>query len=184
MRDIFLKLRILASAEVNLARIMSRRIANRASLLAIAGGLLLLAVVMVDVGAYFLLVQTYSQSASAFLVAGANAVLGVIVAIIACRLRPGEEEQLARQIREMALDELHADLDELKDEYEKVGSDVKRIRTGFSFLARSGSISAGLASVAPVISVIVDTIKEHRKEKKEKKEQQKSQSKEESQSGE
>ena len=78
---------------------------------------------------------------------------------------------MARQIREMAFDELSADVDDLKDQFGKVGSDVKRIRTGFSFLARSGSISAGLASIAPVISIVADTIKEHRMKKKEKKEQ-------------
>jgi len=171
MHDVLMKIRILVSAEANLARIMARRLASRASLLAIAAGLLLLAMVMIDVGAYFLLAQTHSQSTSAFVVAAANAVLAVIVAIVATRLRPGEEERLARQIREMALDELNADVEELKDQVGKVGSDVRRVRSGFSILAKGGSIGAGLASVAPVISMVVDSIKEHRKEKKEKKEQ-------------
>ena len=171
MHEMLLKLRILASAEINLARIAARRLANRATLLAIAVGLLLLAVVMANIGAYHLLSRTQTPSMAAFLIAAGNALIAVVVLIIANRLEPGPEEQMARQIREMAFDELAADVEDLKDQFGKVGSDVKRIRTGFSFLARSGSISAGLASIAPVISIVADTIKEHRKQKKEKKEQ-------------
>ena len=171
MHEMLLKLRILAAAELNLARIAARRLANRATLLAIAVGLLLLAVVMANIGAYHLLSRTQTPSMAAFLIAAGNALIAVVVLIIANRLEPGPEEQMARQIREMAFDELAADVEDLKDQFGKVGSDVKRIRTGFSFLARSGSISAGLASIAPVISIVADTIKEHRKQKKEKKEQ-------------
>ncbi len=184
MRDTLLKLRILASAELNLARIASRRLASRATLLAIAVGLLLLAVVMVNVGAYHLLSQTQSESTAAFLVAAGDGLVAVLIVIVALRLQPGPEEQMARQIREMAFDELAADVEDLRDQACKVGSDVKRIRTGFSFLAKSGSISAGLASVAPVISMIADSIKEHRREKKEKKAQQKAQAEDDSQGGE
>lgn len=171
MQETLLKLRILASAELNLARIAARRLATRSTLLAIAIGLLLLAVVIVNIGAYHLLTQTQSESTASFLVAAGDGVLAILAIIIAMRLQPGPEEQMARQIREMAFEELAAEVDDLKDQFGKVGTDVKRIRTGFSFLARSGSLSAGLASIAPVISIIADTIKEHRTKKKEKKEQ-------------
>jgi hypothetical protein len=184
MHETLLKLRILASAELNLARITARRLANRATLLAIAVGLLLLAVVMVNIGVYDFLLRTQTPSMAAFLVAAGDGVVAVLAVIIAMRLEPGPEEQMARQVREMAFDELAADVDDLKDELAKVGTDVKRIRTGFAFLARSGSITSGLASIAPVISVIADTIKERRTKKKQKKEQQKAQAEEESQSDE
>ena len=171
MHEMLLKLRILAAAELNLARIAARRLANRATLLAIAVGLLLLAVVMANIGAYHLLSRTQTPAMAAFLIAAGNAVLAVVALIIANRLEPGPEEEMARQIREMAFDELAADVEDLKDQFGKVGSDVKRIRTGFSFLAKSGSLSAGLASIAPVISIVADTIKEHRMKKKQKKEE-------------
>jgi hypothetical protein len=158
MHETLMKLRILAAAELNLARIAARRLANRATLLAIAVGLLLLAVVMANIGAYHLLSRTQTPAMAAFLIAAGNAVLAIVALITANRLEPGPEEQMARQIREMACDELAADVDELKDQFGKVGSDVKRIRTGFSFLAKSGSFSAGLASIAPVISVVADAI--------------------------
>lgn len=166
MDQTLVKLRILASAEMNLARIVARRLANRAVFFAIAAALLLLAVVMVNLGAYQLLIQTYSDGAAAFVIAAGNLLLAVVAIYVGYRIRPGPEERLAREIREMALDELTADVDELKDQFDKVGSDVKRIRTGFSFLSKSGSIGAGLANLAPLISTIIDTVKEHRKQKK------------------
>jgi hypothetical protein len=160
--DTLLKLRILASAELKLAQLKAQRLVNRAILVAIALGLLLLTVVMVNLGAYQLLAETYSESVSAFLVAAGNAVLTVLVVFAVRRVQVGPEERMAQEIRDMALDEVTADVDALKDE---VGTDVKRLKKGFSILNKGSQIGAGLASVAPVISMIVEAIKQHRKEK-------------------
>jgi len=166
MQETLLKLRILASAEMNLARITFRRLANRAIFFAIAVGLMLLAVVMVNIGAYQLLTESYSPSDSAFLVATGNVVLAALLAFVGWRVQAGPEEQMAREIREMALEELTADVDELQQEFSKVGKDVKRIRTGFSVLTKGGSIGAGLASLAPLIATVIDSLKQRRREKK------------------
>jgi hypothetical protein len=166
MEETLLKLRILASAEMNLARVKSRRYASRAIFFAVAAGLFLLAVIMVNIGAYQWLSERYSPSDAAFVVATGNAVLGLLLGIIGWRVKAGPEEQMAREIREMALEELTADVDELQSEVSRVGKDVKRIRSGFSILTKGGQIGAGLASLAPVIKTVVDAVTEHRKEKK------------------
>jgi len=166
MEETLLKLRILASAEMNLARVKSRRLVNRAIFFAIALGLLLLAVVMVNIGAYQLLSESYSPSDSAFLVAAGNTVVAALLAFAGWRVQAGPEEQMAREIREMALEELTADVDELQEEVTKVGKDVRRIRSGFSLLAKGGSIGAGLASLAPLIATVIESVKQHRRDKK------------------
>ena len=120
-------------------------------------------VVMINVGAYQLLAETYSESVSAFLVAAGNAVLTVLVVFAVRRIQAGPEEKLAREVRDMALDEFTADVDTFK---EGLDTDVKRLKKGFSILNKGSQIGAGLASVAPVISMIVEAIKEHRKDKK------------------
>ncbi len=170
MDELMLKLRILASAEMNLVRVKSRRLLNRAVFFAIAAGLFLFAVLLLNVGAYQWLSERHSPSDAAFLVAGANAALGLILGIIGWRVRAGPEEQMAREVREMALDELTADVDELHAEVSKVGDDVKRIRSGFSVLTRGGQIGASLASFAPLIKTVVDAVSEHRKKKERRKE--------------
>jgi len=166
MEETLLKLRILASAELNLARIQTQRMANRAIFFAIAAGLIVLAVVMINIGVYQLLTESYGPSDSAFLVAAGNGVLAALLAIVGWRVRAGPEERMAREIREMALDELTADVDELQQEFTKVGKDVKRIRSGFSILTSGRNIGVGLANLAPIVAVIIDAVKEHRKEKK------------------
>lgn len=165
MDETMTKLRILASAEVTLARIRARRLAVRAALYAVAVGLVLLAVVMVNIGAYQLLSETYGQNTSAFIVAAGNAVLAIMVVFAAYSIKPGPDEQMAREIREMALAELAADVEDLRDNFGKLGTDVKRIRTGFSVLASGRTIGAGIASLAPVIGVLMEMIR-HRREKK------------------
>ena len=161
--ETLMKLRILASAERKLAHLKAQRLANRAILVLIAVGLLLLTVVMVNLGAYQLLAETYSVSVSAFLVAGGDAVLAVLVVFAIRFIKAGPEEKLAQEIRDMALDEFTADVDTFKDE---LGTDVKRLKKGFSILNKGSQIGAGLASVAPLISTIIESVKEHRKKKK------------------
>ena len=166
MEETLLKLRILASAEMNLARVKFRRLAGRSVFFGFAACLFMLAVVMANIGAYLLLSERYSPGDSAFMVAAGDTVLAALLAFIGWRIKAGPEEQMAREIREMALEELTADVDELQEEVSKVGRDVKRIRSGFSILTKGGQIGAGLASLAPAIKTVVDAISEHRKQKK------------------
>jgi hypothetical protein len=166
MEETLLKLRILASAEMKLARVRFRRLAGRAVFFGLAAGLFLLAVVMVNIGAYQILSERYSSGDAAFMVAAGNAVLAALLALVGWRIKAGPEEQMAREIREMALEELTADVDELQEEVSRVGKDVKRIRTGFSILTKGGTIGAGLVSLSPVIKTVVDAITEHRRRKK------------------
>lgn len=165
MEETITKLRILASAEVALAQIRARRLAARAVLLGIALGLLLLAVVMIDVGAFLLLSETYSQNASAFIVAGCDVLLALVLVVVAYSVKPGPEEQMAREIREMALAELTDDVDELRADFGKLGADVRRIRTGFSVLASGRSIGAGIVGLAPVIGMLIELIRRRRGKK-------------------
>ena len=65
MEETILKLRILAKAETTLMKANARRAAMRARLFALAIGLLLLTVVMVNVAAFEYLSQTMSEAAAA-----------------------------------------------------------------------------------------------------------------------
>lgn len=161
--DTIMKLRILARAEITLARINLQRTANRAKLYAIAIGLALLAVVMVNIGCYQLLAETYSNAVAAFLLAAGNGALAGVVLLAVGRLQPGPEEKMVHEIREMALAEVTADVEEIKADFTQLGADVKRIQTGFSALGSGGGIGTGLAGLVPVIGMIIDAAKHLRK---------------------
>ena len=162
MDDTVTKIRILARAEMTLAKISAQRAAQRATFYAIAIGLLLLTVVMFNVGAYHILEEHMSPSAASFVLAGANALLTIVVAFAATRVRPGPEEKLVQEIREMALADLNEDVDELRKEFVEIGDGVKRLRSGFSSFA-GGGLGGGLAGAATLVSTISDVLKKYKR---------------------
>ena len=163
MDETLMKLRILARTEMTIARIHGQRMANRFKLYSIAIGLLLLTVVMVNVGAYQFLSQTYGNSMAAFLVAAANGVLAIGLIYAGRERPPGPEEQMVQEIREMALTELSADVDAIKQDFTQLGADVERIRTGFTALTGGGGVSAGWASLGPIVGLLTELLKGRKK---------------------
>lgn len=160
MDETILKLRILARAEVSLARLHARVLGRRMLLVALAVGALLLTVVMVNVGAYEVLADRYGAGTAAFLVAGFNAVLAGLLLLLAARHRPGPEEQMVQEISDLALTELSADAESVRQSLSKVTADLEHIRSSISAL--TGSAAAGLGAVAPLLGLLVEALK-HRK---------------------
>jgi ferritin-like protein len=97
---------------------------------------------------------------AALIVAFANAVLAVLVMLVAARIKPGPEEEMVKEIRELALTELSADADEIKQSFAQIGSDIERIRSGFSSVSGVlGSAQAGLGSLSPVLGLLTGMLK-------------------------
>jgi hypothetical protein len=160
MNEVMLKLRIWVHAETALLKINARRTGQRFTALAIALGLAILAVGMINMGIFELLAETYGRVKGAFYLAGgANGVLAAIVVFVAQRSKPGLEEEMVGEIREMALAELQADADELKEEFDRIAGRVQQIETAVSTLTGSGSSLSKLSAVAPVIEVAVQALK-------------------------
>jgi hypothetical protein len=161
MNETMIKLRILMHAEYMLARVNLRRLVNKAILAAVAIGLILLVVIMTNVGAYELLAASYGNAKGAFLVAGGNAVLAFLVFFAARQLKPGEEEKMVQEIRQLTLSELSADVEGVRQNFANIARDVKGIQSGFS--AIGGGLGAGLTSLGPIIGLLVDMLKKRRK---------------------
>jgi hypothetical protein len=166
MHETMMNLKILARAELTLARMDLQRAAYRATLYAVSIGMLLIALVMVNVGAYQLLAETYGNAVAAFLVAAGDGLLAAMMLLAVRRLKPGPEEQKVREIRDTALAEFTTQIDEIEADFALLGADLKRFRTGFSALRTGGSIGIGLLGVAPVIARIIESIKQRRKKRK------------------
>lgn len=159
MNEIMLKLRIWVHAETALLKINARRTGQRLTGLAIALGLAILAVGMINIGIFELLAETYGRVKGAFYLAGGNGVLAAIVVFVAQRSKPGLEEEMVAEIREMALTELQADADEIKEEYDRIADRVRKIEHAVSGLTGSGSSLSKLASVSPVVELAVHALK-------------------------
>ena len=161
MNETMIKLRILMHAEYTLARVNLRRLINKAVLAFIAIGLVLLAVVMTNVGAYELLAETHGAAKGAFLVAAGNAFLAALFVVAVRQLKPGPEEEMVQEIRQLTLAELSADAEGIRRSFASIAKDVKGIQSGFS--AIGGGLGAGLTSLGPLIGLVVDMLKNRRK---------------------
>ena len=163
MDETLLKIRVLTRAEMTLAKANARRIAARSRLYAIALGMVLLTVIMVNIAAYEYLSGLKGEPAAALIVALANAALAVIVIIVASRIKPGPEEEMVREIRELALTELSADAEGVRQKFAQISGDVERIRAGFSSVSGAlGSAQAGLGSLSPLLGMLTSMLKKKR----------------------
>ena len=79
MNEMMLKLRIWARAETTLLKINARRTGNRFTALAIALGIAILALGMINIGIFELLAEDYGRVKGAFYLAGANGLLAAAV---------------------------------------------------------------------------------------------------------
>ncbi len=164
MDETLLKIRVLTRAEMTLAKANGRRIAARSRLYAIALGMILLTVVMVNMAAYEYLSTLKGDVVAALLVALANAVLAVSVIFMASRIKPGPEEEMVKEIRELALTELSADADGIKQTFSQIVTDLEKIRSGFSSVSGVlGSAHSGLGSLSPLLGMLTGMLKNNRK---------------------
>jgi hypothetical protein len=164
MNEIMLKLRIWARAETTLLKINARRTGNRFTTLAIALGFGILAVGMINIGIFELLAESYGRVKGAFYLAGFNALLAAVVVFIAQRIKPGLEEEMVSEIREMALAELQTDADEVKEELDRIAEHVKRIEKAVSAVRGVGPGST-LSSLSPVVDLAVHALKSRQGDK-------------------
>lgn len=165
MSAVMLKLRIWVHAETALLKINARRTGQRFTALAIALGLAILAVGMINIGIFELLAESYGRIKGAFYLAGGNGLLAAIVVVVAQRSKPGLEEEMVAEVREMALTELQADADEIKAEYERIADRVRKIESSVSALTGSGSSLSKISSLGPVVELATHALK-HRHESK------------------
>jgi hypothetical protein len=160
MDETLLKLRVLTRAEVTLAKANARRIAARSRLYVIALGMVLITVVMLNIAAFEYLSTQMSDAMAALTIAIVNGLLAMLLLYMATRIRPGPEEEMVKEIRELALTELSADADGIKRNFAQISSDVERIRSGFSSVSSIfGSTGNGLGSLGPLLGMLTSMLR-------------------------
>jgi len=164
MDETLLKIRVLTRAEMTLAKANARRIAARSRLYAIALGILLITVVMINLAAYQYFSTQMSEAMAALIIAIVNAVLALLFIFAASRIKPGPEEEMVKEIRELALSELSADAEVVKQNFAQIGADVERIRSGFSSVSGMlGSAHGGFGSLGPMLGMLTSMLKKRGK---------------------
>ena len=140
------KLRILARAEMALAQIRVKRTGFQAALFAVAAFLALVGIALFNLAAYNALVPRLGPALAALAVGGVNLLLAAIAVIVALKARPGSsDEKMAREIRDLASDEIKKDVDEVRDDINRISDEIAGIRAGVSSIGEV--VPGGVRSV-------------------------------------
>ena len=158
MNELVMKLRIYLRAETTLFKADAHRRANQAILAAVSIGCALVALAFVNVGAFFMLTDSPSGSRAAFILAGGNFALALVPLLLRRSVKPGPEEMMVREIREMALEQITKEANDVAESVESIGNTIAQIRSGIGSFAGGG----GMGSLGPVLSVAIDLLKKNR----------------------
>jgi hypothetical protein len=161
MNEIMMKLRILARAEVTLFKADARRRSTKASLTAISIGCIFVALVFVNAGFFFMLTDSAVDSRAAFILAGGNFALAIVPFLLQRQSKPGPEEAMVREIREMAADEVVKDINSVTDEIAEFGSGIKQLKSSISSLG--GGMGGAMGALGPALPLVIDLLKKSRK---------------------
>ena len=163
MNELIVKLRILARAEVTLFKADARRQTNQAILAAISVGCIFVALIFVNMGLFFMLTESEIDSRAAFILAGVNLALAVVPYLLRRQAKPGPSEQMVREIREMAADEISKDIQSVSDEIASVGAGIKQLKSGISSFGGGGSMGGVMGALGPVLPLLIDLLKKSKK---------------------
>ena len=146
------KIQTLIRAQTALLRIELRRLTTQLSFLALALVVGLLGLGMLNVGAFLGLSQLVAPAWSALILAVLDALLAAILIQFAGKVQPGPEAEIAKEVRDILLDELSADAQSVRDEIGQVRADVQRIRSGFS------AFSSGVPALGSLVELLTRTV--------------------------
>ena len=164
MNDFFQKIQIISRAEKAILRINLQTFAKQAVLFAVGIILILLAVAMLNVAIYVALSEHYGPVAGALVVSAINGVLAVILMVVANRTKPGPEAAMAKEIRDLAVTEINADVEEIRQNLNDVKDDLKGIRSGFGgLLGGGGGSSFGLLNLGHLLDLLISSLRKSKK---------------------
>ena len=148
--------RVLAETQFNL-------VSRKAGLMvgAMIAGLLALA--MANVAGFFALEPSLGAPGAASVVALIDAVIAGLLAAVAISLQPGREEDVVREVRDMALDDIAADLEGVQQRLAQVGDNVERVGTSVARFVQDPLDTLLPHLVVPTVSAITSIAKSRKK---------------------
>jgi hypothetical protein len=162
MNEFIVKLRILARAEATLFKADAARRTNQAMLSAISIGCVFVGLVFLNLGVFFNLTESEIDSRAAFILAAVNIGLAFVPFMLRRQAKPGAEEAMVREIREMAAEEISKDIAQITDEIGAVGDGIKQLKSGVSSLTGSGGGSGAIGLLGPVLPLVIDLLKKRK----------------------
>jgi hypothetical protein len=147
------RLALLARAEALAIRIRAKHAARAVAFSSAALAAAMFAFGLLNLCAFNLLESAYGQTAAALVLAVVDAVLALILLMLARRRVPTPEETMVDELRALALAELSNDAARLKEQVHHLQHQVTQIGEGISRVTQAGPLQFGLASIGPILSM-------------------------------
>ena len=143
---------IILRAERMVARRHIAVLRNQTGLLAFAALVAAIGLVMLNIAGFFLLRATLSPQAATLIVGVVNFALAVLLVILATRQNAEQELEPITELRDLAIEDLGAEMQGTIDEAREVADNVRRI-------ARDPLGTALPAMAIPLLSALLRSIK-------------------------
>ncbi len=147
------RLALLARTEALAIRIRAKQAARTAAFSAAAFVAAVLAFGLINLCAFNLIAAAYTETTAAMAMAGFDALLALILLLLARRRTPTAEEAMVNELRELALAQLADDATQLKAQLAHLQLQVTQIGESISRVAKADPLQLGLASVGPILSM-------------------------------
>lgn len=148
MNRISRNLSIILRTERMIARRQMEITVRQIGLVAFAALVSLIALVMLNMAAFYALDARLSPQWAALLVALGNLALALVLVVIAGRLKPGRELEPVTELRDLAIAELEADAEAAVAEARELSENVRRI-------ARDPLGAALPSLLGPLLSILL-----------------------------
>ena len=156
-------LRVIVRSERILARSQVQLVSRKLVLAVIAGIAALFALGLLNIAAFFALELEVSRVWAALILGAANLVIAAIVAFVTVNLGPGQDAQMARDFRDMAIAEIENQVSSVEQNVRQLSADLSGIGETALGLVKSPSqlIAPGVAIAA--ITAITKLLKSGKK---------------------
>ena len=155
MDNLVRDVQVLWKAESLIGKIWLDVLLRRFALFAFAGLIAVFGLGMANVAGFYELQQFLGPVWAAALVAIADLVIALVIALLARSIKPSSELDLAFDIRKTAIESIQADTQDLKGSVEALGQQIRQTRETISgFVQRPLNAAAENLLVPAVLSIL------------------------------
>ena len=152
MNRISRNVHIVFRAERIIARRQMAVLVNKMSTMAFAGLVAGIGVIMINVAAFYWLAESMTNAQAALIVAVVNIVMAILLALIASRMNVDRELEPVTEVRDLALEDIEAELATVVEEAREVADNVRSI-------ARDPLGTVGPALLGPLLGILTKSLK-------------------------
>lgn len=156
-------LQLLLRSERVLAEMQFRLVSRKLALLSVAGMLSLLALAMLNVSGYFALEPSLGAANAALIVGLCDAVLASLLAGVAMLLATGPEEDMVREVRDMAVEELGTELEAVQGKLMEVREGVETVRANVASFVQNPLDALLPHLIGPAVTAVTSLAKTRKK---------------------